>query len=167
MNCAEWWMEVFADDISTTSINVEHIGVLTSMELQDYTYHSKPVFTANIQVAGGDAVIYHATAKDGRTASTVPITFTYTASGQVLDCPVAALTSAVIALPGMTTLPTDPDGDGLYEDLNGNGRTDYADVVLFFKQMDWIGTNEPAGIVDFNGNGRIDFADVIRLFHEI
>jgi PKD repeat protein len=33
--------------------------------------------------------------------------------------------------------------------------------------MDWIDTNEPAGIVDFNGNGRIDFADVIRLFHEV
>jgi PKD repeat protein len=167
MNCAEWWMEVFADDRNTTSIDVEHDGVLTPMELQDYTYHSGPVFTANIQVKNGDTVIYHATSKDGRKASTVPITFTYTTSGQVLDCPVPAVPPAVIALPGMTALPTDPDKDGLYEDLNGNGRADYADVVLCFRQMDWIGTNEPAGIVDFNGNGRIDFADVIQLFHRI
>jgi PKD repeat protein len=75
--------------------------------------------------------------------------------------------SVIIPLPGMTALPTDPDGDGLYEDLNGNGRVDYADIVLFFRQIDWIGANEPAGIVDFNGNGRIDFADIVRLFHEV
>ena len=77
------------------------------------------------------------------------------------------VTQPVVALPGQTAIPTDPNHDGLYEDLNGNGRTDYADVILFFRQMDWIGTNEPAGLVDFNGNGRIDFADVIRLFHEV
>jgi PKD repeat protein len=38
---------------------------------------------------------------------------------------------------------------------------DFADVVLFFDQMDWIGANEPTGIADFNRNGRIDFDDVV------
>ncbi|MFC6940519.1 hypothetical protein ACFQE8_11185 [Salinirubellus sp. GCM10025818] len=28
--------------------------------------------------------------------------------------------------------PTDPDGDGLYEDVNGNGRVDYDDVVELY-----------------------------------
>jgi chitinase len=34
------------------------------------------------------------------------------------------VTQPVVALPGQTAIPTDPNHDGLYEDLNGNGRTD-------------------------------------------
>jgi photosystem II stability/assembly factor-like uncharacterized protein len=69
--------------------------------------------------------------------------------------------------PGMTTLPTDPDNDGVYEDTNGNGRTDFADLTLYFLQMDWIGANEPVTAFDPNGNGRIDFADLSALFAEL
>lgn len=70
-------------------------------------------------------------------------------------------------LPGMTRPPTDPDYDGFFEDLNGNRRKDFNDVVLFFRQMTWIAKNEPMGAFDFNGNGRIDFNDIVRLFWEI
>jgi PKD repeat protein len=87
----------------------------------------------------------------------VPIPFTYTLRRQVLEGPVPAVPSAAIALTGITAPPTDPDLECLAEKLNGNGRTDYADIIRFFKQIGWIGTNEPAGIVDFNGNGPIDF----------
>ena len=75
--------------------------------------------------------------------------------------------SSLKPLPGYTSLPTDPDGDGIYEDLNGNGRLDFADVVLYFNQMTWIGENEPIAAFDLNGNGRIDFADIVQLFGEI
>jgi chitinase len=167
MNCAEWWMEVFADDMNTTTIDVEHDGELTRMDLQDYTYHGKPVFTANIQVKSGDTIVYHPTAKDGRKASTIPITFTYTTTGQILDCPVPAIPSGVVTIPGMTAEPTDPDNDGKYEDLNANGRLDFGDVVLYFDQMDWIAANEPVAAFDMNGNGRIDFDDIVRLYEEI
>jgi tripartite motif-containing protein 71 len=63
--------------------------------------------------------------------------------------------------------PTDTDGDGVYEDLNGNGRTDFADVVLYFNHMDWIREHQPVRCFDYNANGNIDFADLILLFHEI
>ena len=63
--------------------------------------------------------------------------------------------------------PGDPDEDGLYEDLNGNGRIDFADLILYVNQMDWIRENQPLCCFDYNGNGNIDFADVIQLFHEI
>jgi PKD repeat protein len=75
--------------------------------------------------------------------------------------------SAIKKLPGFLNYPTDPDGDGIYEDLNGNGRLDFADVVLYFNQMEWIAANEPVGAFDLNGNGRIDFADIVKLFGEI
>jgi len=76
-------------------------------------------------------------------------------------------TVPVISLPGQTGAPTDPDGDGIYEDLNANGRLDFADVVLYFNQMAWIAANEPVSAFDLNGNGRIDFADIVTLFNEI
>jgi len=73
----------------------------------------------------------------------------------------------VIPLPGYSRPPTDPDGNGIYEDLNGNGRLDFADVVLYFNQMTWIAANEPISAFDLNGNGRIDFADIVALFNLI
>ena len=70
-------------------------------------------------------------------------------------------------MPGAAGLPTDTDGDGKYDDVNGNNRADFADVVLYFNQMTWISGNEPAGFFDYNGNGRIDFADVVWLFNHL
>jgi PKD repeat protein len=63
--------------------------------------------------------------------------------------------------------PSDPNGDGSYEDLNGNGRLDFNDVILYFQNMAWIRENEPVGCFDYNANGNVDFADLILLFHEI
>ena len=71
----------------------------------------------------------------------------------------------IVAVPGGTALPTDTNGDGKYDDVNGNGRKDFADVVLYFNQMTWIAANEPVSAFDYNGNGRIDFADVVWLFN--
>ena len=72
-----------------------------------------------------------------------------------------------VKLPGYAADPTDPDCDGIYEDLNGNGRLDFADVVLYFNQMTWIAANEPVCTFDLNRNDRIDFADIVALFNEI
>jgi beta propeller repeat protein len=70
----------------------------------------------------------------------------------------------LVAVPGGGALPTDTNGDGKYDDVNGNGRRDFADVVLYFNQMTWIAANEPLSAFDCNGNSRIDFADVVWLF---
>jgi hypothetical protein len=76
-------------------------------------------------------------------------------------------TPIVLAMPGSSARPTDIDGDGLCEDVNGNGRKDFADVVLYFNQMTWISANEPVSAFDYNGNSRIDFADVVWLFNHL
>jgi PKD repeat protein len=74
---------------------------------------------------------------------------------------------AVLQIPGGIDLPTDTDDDGLYDDVNGNGRADFADVVLYFNQMTWIAANEPTALFDYNWNDRIDFADVVWLFNDL
>jgi len=73
---------------------------------------------------------------------------------------------AVTAVPG-SSYPTDTNGDGKYDDVNGNSRADFADVVLYFNQMTWIAENEPLWAFDYNGNSHIDFADVVWLFNHL
>jgi hypothetical protein len=73
----------------------------------------------------------------------------------------------IIAVPPGSATPNDGDGDGLYEDVNGNGRRDFEDLVLLFNRMDWIAANEPIAAFDYNGNSRIDFADVLGLFNNL
>ncbi len=88
-----------------------------------------------------------------------------TAQGAVDYLPLAM--PAVAAVPGGTGRPTSTAGNGLYDDVNGNGRADFEDVVLCFNQMAWIAANEPVALFDYNGNGRIDFADVVWLFDHL
>jgi PKD repeat protein len=98
--------------------------------------------------------------------------FSYVANDTHIDSKAAWVTILVSnkplrPLPGLIKLPTDPDHDGIYEDLNANARLDFADVVLYFNQMTWIAANEPIPAFDLNGNDRIDFADIVALFNEI
>lgn len=92
----------------------------------------------------------------------LPVTPTPTPTPTVTPTPVVP-----VELPGQSSIPTDPDSDGLYEDLNANSRTDFADISLYFNQMEWIAENEPISLFDYNGNGRIDFADITALFNEV
>jgi hypothetical protein len=62
-------------------------------------------------------------------------------------------------------LPTNPDHNGFYEDLNG--RKDFTGVQLYFEHVKLIGENEPLAAFDMKGNGRIDFDDIVKLFNEI
>ncbi|RKX84176.1 MAG: hypothetical protein DRP57_06440, partial [Spirochaetes bacterium] len=76
------------------------------------------------------------------------------------------IASELIPLPNSIT-PKDIDNDGLYEDLNGNGRLDYNDVVVFHRYLDWIKENEPVECFDFNKDGVIDEKDVDALAAKI
>jgi PKD repeat protein len=70
-------------------------------------------------------------------------------------------------IPGNNNIPLDADGDEKFEDVNGNSRRDFNDIVLYFNQMAWISMNEPISMFDCNGNGRLDVADVVWLFNNL
>ena len=63
--------------------------------------------------------------------------------------------------------PTDPNGDGRYEDVNGDGEVNYADVVDLFEQFDSAAVRDNPEAFDFNGNGRLDFDDIVALFNSL
>ncbi len=60
--------------------------------------------------------------------------------------------------------PFDLDRDGRFEDVNGNGRLDFADVVLLFNHADLIAPSGWELYCDFNNNTRFDFGDIVALF---
>jgi alpha-glucosidase len=63
--------------------------------------------------------------------------------------------------------PTDPDGDGRFEDVDGDGAATYDDVVDLFEGFDDEAVRSHPDAFDFNGNGRLDHADLVDLFESI
>ncbi|WP_159077036.1 sialate O-acetylesterase [Halococcoides cellulosivorans] len=62
---------------------------------------------------------------------------------------------------------TDPDGDGLYEDLSGNDRVDFPDVNTLFQNTDGQAVQDNANFYDFTGEGTVDMQDVLALFEMV
>jgi PKD repeat protein len=70
----------------------------------------------------------------------------------------------LFTLPDQENSARDLDGDGLYEDLTGNGEFSFVDIVVYFHNIEWIDENLPTEYFDFNDNGRIDFDDIVDMF---
>jgi len=62
---------------------------------------------------------------------------------------------------------TDPDGDGLYEDVDGDGRVGVGDVVALFEHLDESPVRGNADAFDFTADAAVGVGDVARLFEEI
>jgi PKD repeat protein len=79
------------------------------------------------------------------------------------------LTPYLEKFPGIANLPTDLNGDYVYEDINGNGRLDYNDVVTYYQNMDWMKGNTRVDFenYDYNFNGRVDYGDIVNLYWKI
>lgn len=59
---------------------------------------------------------------------------------------------------------TDIDGDGIYEDVNGDGTSNIVDVSAFFQNYKGQAVQNNVASFDFNGDGEISIVDVSSLF---
>ncbi|MFW6436984.1 MAG: glycoside hydrolase family 11 protein [Halococcoides sp.] len=59
---------------------------------------------------------------------------------------------------------TDPDDDGLYEDLSGNEKVDFPDVNTLFQNADSAEVEDNVEFYDFDDDGSVDLQDVLALF---
>jgi hypothetical protein len=77
-------------------------------------------------------------------------------------------TSAPGDLNGNGMAATDPDNDGIYEDINGDGSADLRDLQLFFNLVQPSATlpNNPA-FFDINQDGSVDLRDLQPFFNEV
>lgn len=62
--------------------------------------------------------------------------------------------------------PTDPDLDGKYEDVDGNGDFSITDVQLLFVNRDSEAVQSTPTAFDFNEDGHFSIADVQALFSQ-
>jgi hypothetical protein len=64
--------------------------------------------------------------------------------------------------------PIDTDGDGTYEDVNGDGQVDEVDSQALFANLDNPIVSEYEAQFDYNGNGDFDVVDVqYHFFNEV
>lgn len=63
--------------------------------------------------------------------------------------------------------PTDPDGDGLYEDVNGDGSFTILDVQALYANLGSEEVQNNVERFDFNGDGKVDLNDVQALYDEL
>ena len=70
---------------------------------------------------------------------------------------------------GTFSTPTDPDNDGRYEDLDGNGWIGFNDVVVLYNNLENVGTGAygPIGYYDYDNSGFIGFNDIVRLYTKV
>ncbi|MFQ5880609.1 MAG: LamG-like jellyroll fold domain-containing protein, partial [Dehalococcoidia bacterium] len=70
-------------------------------------------------------------------------------------------------LPGMSGPAQDLDGDGTAEDVNGNGRRDFADIVVLFNNLGGSEVTGNVALFDFSVDGQVNMADVVALFDDL
>jgi hypothetical protein len=79
----------------------------------------------------------------------------------------ASLTVTQIIVGDFENPVTDPDGDGQYEDINGNGNYDIIDVQALFANLDDPAVQNNVETFDFNGDGVVNVVDVQKLFFDL
>ncbi|MUV88905.1 S8 family serine peptidase [Halapricum sp. CBA1109] len=72
-----------------------------------------------------------------------------------------------VTLPDATGPAGDPDSDGLFEDVDGNGRTDLFDALALYNNLDSDPIRTNARAFDFDGSGSVDIFDALALYNEV
>jgi len=127
----------------------------------------------NDQVKAGDTNVVLATLTiKGLAEGTSDITITVNSfqddNYQNIKDQIATISGTITVIAGPPPIdghqPKDLDGDGLFEDVNGDNSFNFGDVVFFFKNFDKPEIQDYLEFYDFNGDGSVNFGDVIALF---
>lgn len=77
------------------------------------------------------------------------------------------ITHLWVTLPGQSNSVQDLDGDRRAEDLNGNGRFDFNDIILLFQHLSSAEVLSHPQDFDHDGDGGVTFNDVVSLFNKL
>ncbi|MBI4173480.1 MAG: PKD domain-containing protein [Candidatus Aenigmarchaeota archaeon] len=127
-------------------------GAVTPDSTVFHTYAAEGIYEVALSVVDGDGLRSEAFSTTVEITESQGLTAGTTAPGSLAD--------------GFNQ-PTDPDNDGKYEDINGNGRVDYSDVSLFSANLDSQSVLDNQAAFDFNGDGWVDNYDVKTLSLEV
>ncbi|MFB6202623.1 MAG: endo-1,4-beta-xylanase [Halorhabdus sp.] len=101
---------------------------------------------------------YEITARSGKLSGQATVSLTDGGSSVTIELSPGQL-------PGGAGKATDPDDDGLFEDVDGDGDTDMDDVRTFGRNIRHADVQTPA--FDFDGDGDVDSIDLVELFFEV
>ncbi len=167
------------EEIRTDYITV--YGPVTAQFTANITGGTAPLTVQFTDLSTGGPTSWLWSFGDGNTSTAQNPQHTYTTAGahtvtltashpydSDTETKTSYITVAVLQpFPGLTNIPRDLAGNGLYTDINGNNRLDYNDLTVFFQHLAWAKTAQPIACFDFNGNGWLDYNDVITLFSTI
>ncbi|WP_167599426.1 malectin domain-containing carbohydrate-binding protein [Halorussus marinus] len=150
----------------TPGYDVEAYEANTAIQVEEYTATVGEDGTAEIPVtltngsATGGLNYFVATADDdeGETGLTSNVAvLEYDQSADTGPDPVGDFENA----------PTDPDGDGVYEDVNGDGTVTVSDAQALFAHLNDPAVQNDVGAFDVNGDGAVTAGDAQALFADL
>jgi len=101
--------------------------------------------------------------KVGRTKVEVKLTL-WTDEGELVKTAGSAPVNVGVGPIGNTSAPpADPNGDGMYEDIDGDGEVTETDAFLLAFNLDSPALQNNPELFDFNRDGKITFDDAIEL----
>ncbi|WP_141212500.1 malectin domain-containing carbohydrate-binding protein [Halorubrum sp. Hd13] len=108
--------------------------------------------TYTVNVTDGELNVDFAVTNDNAKISAIKVEEIDT--GDEIDTPID----------GFENAPTDPDGDGLYEDVNGDGDVNVGDAQAIFSNADDPVVQNNTDAFDYNGDGSVNSGDAQALF---
>jgi hypothetical protein len=146
------------DESGTVSATVTNGGAVSATKSVALTVDGQTVATEQVTLDAGESatVEFTLTGGDVGTVSYTVSTADDSISGEV------AVTLPVVG--NSEGPPADLDGDGLYEDVNGDGTVDVGDVQTLFAHDEEDAIQDHVAAFDFNGDGTVDVGDVQTLF---
>jgi hypothetical protein len=81
-----------------------------------------------------------------------------------------AVSTSTLSISGLTLAGntiSDLDGDGRYEDLNGDGAFTFADVITLVFEFESVQDPALTDALDFDDDGSVTFSDVVDLVFEL
>jgi hypothetical protein len=157
-----------------TANGTEDGGTLTTVDVAD-DGGSATVLTAAADLDGGATTTIATLTVEGVTPGTTSVSL---GDATVGDSQAQSYTvenvsgaSAVVEDVGPVVVggqpATDPNGDGEYEDINGDGTVDIVDVSAFFENRNSDTMEDNPESLDFNGDGVVNIVDISKLFEEV
>ena len=108
-------------------------------------------------------------AAEGTTGVSVDVSELGDESGNAYDVTAtsnATLEASTLVVDDSDNPAQDPDGDGVYEDVNGDGTVDVLDVQALFADRNSDVVQDSPEAFDFNGDGEFSLLDIQTLFTE-
>jgi PKD repeat protein len=158
-------------DMKSTTINVNKVSPTITWNNPVNITYGTPLSSTQLNATASVPGTFNYTPPSGTVLSmgnnqTLRVDFTPndTTNYTTVSTNVTINITGIPVFPGYTNPPTDPDHDGLYEDVNGNGQLDFDDVVVYSDNLEWIRQQGLIANFDYDNSGSIDYNDVLKLY---